>query len=115
MKILLSDPFFEAQFLNEIKGDRSCKLGCDLKSAQGMFMYCPCAYQKAHRAHGIFIPFDGRNVPANFGPVDDSGNRPRWKIKSGSSLADLTLEPSVLVGTARDACWHGHITNGVVT
>src|SRR5258706_317416 len=114
MRFKLTDPWFEAQFLRDIKRDRSCTFGGELEGAQGLFMYCSCGYGNFKRAHGLQIPFADRGVPENFGPVDDSGARPRWKV-SGTGMADLTLKPSVLVGTSKDSCWHGHIEKGVVT
>lgn len=114
MRVKLSDPWFEAKFIHGITPKLSFRLGAEFAGAQGLWLWCPCAYQKAHRAHGLIVPFAGRNVPDGFGPTDDSGARPRWKVE-GSGILDLTIKPSVLVGTPKDCCWHGHITQGTIT
>ncbi len=69
----------------------------DLSTAQGVRFTCPC-----DGGHSLLVWFAGRGVP------DDAEPRPRWDVM-GSSIADLTLRPSV------DAkCWHGFVTGGIV-
>lgn len=67
-----------------------------LASAQGVRFLCPCG-----EGHALVVWFANRGVPDGIEPL------PRWEM-SGSSLADLTLRPSV---NAR--CWHGFVTGGV--
>jgi Family of unknown function (DUF6527) len=110
MKVKLTDPWFEARFLREVT-EKGSRLGGEFQGAQGLFMYCPCAFGKsdvrAHRLRILFANPDGA-LPAAPGIVP----LPRWTV-SGSGLADLTLCPSVAVGEPE--CWHGYITKGDIT
>jgi hypothetical protein len=112
----LTDPWFEAEFYGNAN-DRGghVRQGSNIEGAQGVVMYCPCCYGRDEGAHGLSIPFaNPRNappLPANYGPTSRDGWRPRWQM-SGTGLHDLTLTPSVDVGT--DSCWHGFITKGEV-
>lgn len=130
----LTDPWFAAGFLWDATDSGSFKTDFDhqrfdrpkgrptLAGAQGLVLWCPCGYGKPEypldggRPHAIEIPFANPQgvvvVPANFGPTDRSGNKPRWSV-SGTSLDDLTISPSVDVNAP--SCWHGFITNGEVT
>lgn len=118
MIALLTDPWFEAEFYgqaNELGG--YTRQGERIDGAQGLFLWCPCAYGNDARAHGLIIPFaNPRNaprLPERHGPLSrDGSHRPRWEM-SGTGLADLTLSPSVDVDTP--SCWHGFITQGKVT
>lgn len=115
----LTDPWFEAEFYGHVSSDRDSyqRQGSSIDGAQGVFLWCPCAYGDDSRAHGLIIPFaNPRNAPPcppNHGPLARDGKtRPRWQM-TGTGLHDLALSPSVDVG--EPSCWHGHITNGVVT
>ena len=123
MNALLTDPWFEAGFVSGVtaaKGESFCHgLVHTVAEAQGVKLWCPCTYGKplgddAH-THGLIIPFADRGLPESFGPrnsANPDGPRPRWKA-SGTTLADLTITPSVDVG--HDSCWHGFISAGRVT
>ena len=78
--------------------------------AGGVMFLCPgCFVQNAGNVgtHSILLRIDAK------------GEGPRWAA-SGSTVADLTLKPSVNVHADRNrgprACpgWHGFITNGEV-
>lgn len=131
MNVKLSDPWFAAEFYGEInEADQSHRQqGERIEGAQGLFLWCPCGYGKPEfpldggRPHGVIIPFKNpRNappVPANHGPQsanDPAAARPRWTM-AGTGLHDLTLSPSVQVGSPAQGtgCWHGFVTNGQVT
>jgi hypothetical protein len=141
VKALLTDPWFAARFYGHV-GDRSWweqnpTTGAPLSygEAQGLFLWCPCGYGKLDkdgaelypldlslkrgRPHGLLVPFgnppSGVPLPADHGPIGRDGiHRPRWTV-SGTSLADLTTTPSIAVGPPNNECWHGFITNGIVT
>jgi hypothetical protein len=131
--MILTDPWFEAEFYGRCFEDEPCsdpeclgmanphvhsghsRQGAEIDGAQGIFLYCPCAFG-TDKAHGLLIPFSNpRNappVPPGHGPQSrGGGSRPRWQM-SGSGLGDLTLTPSIAVGNPE--CWHGFITGGVV-
>ena len=123
MTILLSDPWFEAQFTTKtIKEGHWC---IDiLDGADGLLLWCPCGFGKPEfpldgpRPHAIIASF-ANPINAPIAPLDAgsqsrcdaNGQRhaSRW-IVSGTDLSNLTLSPSIDVG-----CWHGYITNGVIT
>jgi hypothetical protein len=119
----LLDPWFEAQFYGQATDYSHREQGGELDGAQGLFLWCPCGYGRPEfplegsRPHAIIVPFaNPRNAPVlpeNHGPVSRDGTkRPRWTM-SGTGLGDLTLSPSIDVGTP--SCWHGHIRKGEVT
>jgi hypothetical protein len=118
----LTDPWFEAEFIDGIDPAGSFYRGriATLEGAQGLWLWCPCAHGNVDKAHGLIIPFMSPKgappCPDAFGPTSkhDGSHRPRWAA-SGTGLADLTLSPSVDVGSAGSECWHDFITNGVVT
>lgn len=115
--VSLTDPWFEAEFYGKADGRGLARQGASIDGAQGLFMWCPCAFGNDHRAHGLIVPFaNPRNapeLPAEHGPLSrDGGHRPRWQM-SGEGLGDLTLSPSIDVG--EPSCWHGHISGGLVT
>lgn len=122
----LADAWFEAEFIGRIaaNGKSYWRQGSTIEGAQGLVMYCPCAYRDDNRAHGLIIPFaNPRNAPAcpsGFGPIarkekpEDPDVHPRWTM-SGEGFDNLTLTPSVDVGGKGSSCWHGFITNGEVT
>lgn len=119
----LTDPWFDASFISGAKQDGSFHHGHPtLDGAQGIFFWCPCGYGKPEypidggRPHGVIVafrnPVGAQAPPPNFGPSSRNGqDHPRWTM-SGSSLADLTLAPSVDVGDP--SCWHGFIKGGEV-
>jgi hypothetical protein len=131
--VKLTDPWFEAEFYGNCFEDAPCedpeclgmakphvhsghsRHGPEIDGAQGLILYCPCAYG-TDKAHGLQIPFSNpRNAPTcppNHEPWSRSmKTHPRWTM-SGTGLDDLTLTPSVAVGEPE--CWHGYIENGVV-
>jgi len=68
-----------------------------ITGAQGVSFRCPrCEF------HKLCVWFDGRGVPETATPA------PRWTMR-GTSLADLSLAPSINFGAG---CWHGNITHG---
>lgn len=120
----LTDPYFDAWFYGNVTPADSAGHGESfhrqegIDGAQGLVLYCPCGYGKGDTtAHGLIIPFanprNAPSVPDNHGPLSrDGSKRPRWTMQ-GTSLADLTLTPSVDVGKV--SCWHGFITNGQIS
>lgn len=114
----LTDPWFEAEFYGNATDKSLRRQGAQIEGAQGLVMYCPCAYGREDaRAHGLIVPFaNPRNapaLPADHGPTRrHSDVHTRWEM-SGSGLDDLTLSPSIDVG--EPSCWHGYIKNGEVT
>lgn len=115
----LDDPWFEAEFYgNANERGGYTRQGARIEGAQGVFLWCPCAYGHDERAHGLIIPFanprNASQLPPNHGPHtrNDPNHRVRWNM-GGSGLGNLTITPSVDVGTP--SCWHGFITNGEIT
>lgn len=136
----LTDQWFEAHFIYGAQPDGShCIHHPDgtpttFAESQGLFLWCPCGYGAMDkdgnlkypldlslnhgRPHAVMIVFanppSGIIPPADFGPVSKANKsvHPRWNV-SGSGLNDLTLTPSVDVG--EPSCWHGFITNGVIS
>jgi len=132
----LTDPWFEAEFYGRVYEDVPCidpecgtvapmphnhsgfyRQGAIIEGAQGLWLWCPCKYP-GENCHGLIVPFANPRscpgLPPNHGPVSTDGHHPRWNM-SGNGLDDLTLAPSVLVGTPGvSECWHGHIINGEV-
>jgi hypothetical protein len=109
----LSDPAFEATFIGHIGVDgKSWRHLSSIDGAQGLLlMECPCG-----GGHALEVPFaNPRNAPPcppDFGPLSRDGKtHPRWTM-TGTSLDDLSLMPSIDVGTV--SCWHGYITAGEV-
>ncbi len=131
MSARLTDPWFSAEFYGSVREapeERSFRhQGGAIEGAQGLLLWCPCGFHdpkyrgpEAGRPHLVIVPFSNpRNAPSlppEHGPTNSNGGpRPRWTM-SGTGLADLTVSPSVLVGTpGKDECWHGWIQNGVVS
>ena len=101
----LTDPWFEAEFYNNARGQSFSRHGDRVDGAQGLFLWCPCGYGKSEypldggRPHGLIVPFENpRNaplLPTDHGPISrDGSHRPRWTM-TGTGLNDLTLTPSV--------------------
>lgn len=125
----LTDPWFEAEFYGNVHADEQGRMthtrqGNRIDGAQGLQLWCPCGYGKPEfpldggRPHAVMVPFrNPRNapeLPPEHGPhsKNDPSQHPRWEM-SGSGLEDLTISPSIDVGTP--SCWHGFIRNGEVT
>ena len=118
----LTDPWFRALFISDVDEYGSFHHGkvTTRAEAQGIMLWCPCGYGKPEfpldggRPHAVIVPFRGIVVPENFGPLSTgnlTGPRPRWDA-SGTDLNDLTVIPSIAVGSPE--CWHGWIRNGEV-
>jgi hypothetical protein len=116
----LTDPWFDATFLKgtTAKGHQDTDT---LEGADGIFFWCPCGYGKPEfpldgsRPHGVIVSFaNPRGCPAAVegGSRSRDGGPSRWTM-SGSGLNDLTLSPSIAVGTPE--CWHGWIQNGEIS
>lgn len=69
-------------------------------TADGVVFICP----KCQNGHAVLCWFQDRGVPA-----DETPGPGRW-VPSGTSLADLTLTPSISLGG--DCGWHGFVRNG---
>jgi len=101
----------EAEFVRSVpKGIKRVETFAE---AQGVLFLCPACYGKnggAVGTHSILVWFDGRSVPPEERPA------PRWQA-SGTSIADLTLAPSVDVtaGGKYPGEWHGFVRNGEIT
>ncbi len=135
----LLNAWFEAGFYGEVTVPDTWRethedgSAMTFAEAQGLFLWCLCGFGllgkdgkerypldlslNLGRPHGLIIPFanppSGVQLPPDHGPVSrDGATHPRW-IVSGSSLADLTITPSIAVGKDPE-CWHGFITNGEV-
>jgi Family of unknown function (DUF6527) len=116
----LTDPWFAARFVTETTalGHRYTD---SLDGADGVCFWCPCGYGRPEfpldgaRPHAVIASFaNPRGAPAappDAGSHSRDGKPSRWTM-SGTGLADLTLSPSVDVGTP--SCWHGWIVNGEV-
>ena len=116
----LTDPWFEAEFYGQATETGYTRQGANIEGAQGLFLWCPCAYGQQYPAHGCLVPFaNPRNappVPPNHGPFSESAKtHPRWTM-AGTGLHDLTVTPSIDVkgGENKASCWHGFITAGDV-
>lgn len=80
-----------------------------LAEAQGIWFLCPGCFAKNGGpvgTHMVDVTFRDRGVPDHLGSHATGGAPSRWAV-SGTSMDDLTLQPSVNCG-----CWHGFITNG---
>jgi len=123
----LTDPWFEPAFYGKATPGGGFTLqGAEIDGAQGLSLWCPCGFQLPRyrtddggRPHWLLVPFaNPRNapeLPADHGPLrtgQPDAPRPRWQM-SGTGLHDLTVHPSVAVGSPE--CWHGWIQNGEVT
>lgn len=116
----LTEPWFEARFLRT-NADGGHHFLDDLDGADGLFLWCPCGYNKLEfpldgpRPHGIIVsfknPINAAEAPLNGGSQSRDGSPSRW-IVEGTGLTDLTLRPSIDVGAP--SCWHGFITSGEV-
>jgi hypothetical protein len=119
----LDDPWYDAVFIAEstAKGHRYIDT---LEGADGVFFWCPCGWARPEfpldggRPHGVIVSFANPRgcspAASDAGSQSRSGGPSRWTV-TGTGLADLTLSPSIAVGTAEAECWHGFVTNGLVT
>lgn len=127
----------DAQFLDRVELTSHYRRESELLvGAQGIMFQCPsCAVGKAiaeddeqpgrhyiigaHYIQVLFSNPQGVALPApECGVVDATGtNHPRWAIVSGTSLADLTLSPSIDCniphkGVPSSCNFHGYVKNG---
>jgi hypothetical protein len=117
----LDDPWFDAAFLAETTATGHREIDT-LEGADGVFFWCPCGYGKPEfplgggRPHGVIVSFANPRgapvAPPDAGSQSRNGGPSRWQM-SGDGLVNLTLSPSIAVGTPE--CWHGFIQNGIVT
>jgi hypothetical protein len=117
----LDDPWFNVVFTS--KTTREGYVHQDaLEGADGVRFWCPCGYGKVEfpldgaRPHAVIVLFANPQgcaaAPPDAGPQSRNGGPERWTM-AGTGVHDLTLNPSVNVGTP--SCWHGWIKNGEVT
>lgn len=101
----------DAQFLCNVSANGHQRMDSDsVDGAQGIQFQCPtCGVGKergerdgrrfirgAHYIMALFAnPRNAPLAPADAGPGNVAGNRPRWTIESGASIDDLTLAPSI--------------------
>jgi hypothetical protein len=81
-----------------------------LAEAHDIMFLCPLCFQKnggAKGTHSVLVSFAGRDIPDGCGSVGTNGPS-RWTIVGGSSLDDLQLTPSILLG-GPGCGWHGFI------
>jgi hypothetical protein len=102
----------DAEFLTHTP--RGFHRGNDIATAQGILFVCPSCYRKNGSSdigvHSVLVWFANRGVP------DEAEPLPRWNV-SGTSLADVSITPSINLATdeASQGEWHGYITNGYAT
>lgn len=75
----------------------------ELAKADGVTFLCPKGC-----SHYVGVWFSGRGAT----PAEEPGPA-RWSV-SGTSLADMTLSPSINL-TGPGCGWHGFVTGGEVT
>lgn len=90
-----------------------------LQEAQGVEFLCPKCFvtnKGSAGTHGVVCWFRNHGVPDDMVPGPG-----RWDVKGGTTLEDLTLQPSILLQsnpdpkTGEERCaWHGFITAGAV-
>ena len=93
-----------------VTGPRIAFINVDsLSEADGVRFLCPKCFSVNKGeigTHRIHIYFSGKNTPPSV------NNGVRWDV-TGTGLHDLTITPSILLGTG--CAWHGFITNGEAT
>lgn len=111
----LSDPYFEAQFMKNTTAEGWTHVD-ELVGSDGVIFNCPCGVGNPNGAHKVVVsfavPIGCPSAPADAGSQSRQGGPSRWAM-TGTGLADLTIFPSVDVGTS--SCWHGWIKAGEVT
>lgn len=89
--------------------DGSFQYLSDITGAHAILFECPCGQ------HSNLIAFEPTvdTEPTTLSGLSNNGGR--WK-RTGTTLDDLTLSPSIAVRTGKsmEECWHGWITNGEV-
>ena len=112
----LTDPWFDARFVSG-HADHDPNV---LAGAGYLRFKCPHRFGRPGNsddpddpAHLIMVPF--ANPLGGWEATGLQANPAGWQM-SGTSLADLTLTPSILHRGNPDhtECWHGYITNGEV-
>lgn len=86
-----------------------------LSEAQSVEFLCPACFVKnggAVGTHLVIVTFAGRGAADHQGSQSRGGGPSRWTV-TGTTLADLTTQPSV--DTTPGCTWHGYITNGEVS
>lgn len=85
-----------------------------LSEGQGLQFLCPACFAKNSGpvgTHLVEVTFADRGATDEQGSHGKSGKPTRWNA-SGSSYADLTLTPSILID---GGCgWHGFVTAGEI-
>lgn len=72
----------------------------------GMWFKCPCG--KTHDEYDrVFITFAN---PLDGGPPIDE-KLPKWR-RTGETIDDISLEPSIQRTDPNGCKWHGYVTNG---
>ena len=110
----LADPYFDAQFTRgtTAQGWTHCD---ELEGSDGLIFNCPCGIDNPGGAHKVIVSFANPRgcapAPSNAGSQSRHGGPSRWTMR-GTGVVDLTVAPSVDVGTP--SCWHGFIEAGVV-
>jgi len=120
-KVPLTDPWFEAQFVCNTTAEGHTYADA-LEGSDGIQFWCPCGYGKPEyplagaRPHAVHVSFANPRgcdpAPLDAGSRSRQGGPSRWEIRDGTGLEDLTLHPSIAVGTPE--CWHGFIQQGQV-
>jgi hypothetical protein len=107
----------EPQFVIYV-GDRIRSHVATFAEAQGIYFLCPVhaapGYAGPNAGHIVEVSFAGRGVADDQGSHDIDGRPSRWSA-SGSSYADLTLQPSIDISRGGSCTWHGFVTAGIVT
>lgn len=77
--------------------------------ADGITFLCPKCFTENSGSvgtHSVHVYFEGRGVPSALG-VNGEGKTVRWRVKAGTTIDDLAIEPSIqLIG---GCAWHGFI------
>jgi len=93
----------DAQFV-QLMDDNGLEHKPDAKHAHGLWLECPGCHN-----HRILVWFANPLSPP---PVDETHSPPgRW-TRSGTTLGDLTLAPSILI--IQPCGWHGWVRDGKV-
>lgn len=97
----------------EVTGPRAYTiLDVPFAEAQGIEFQCPACFVTnggSIGTHWCNVTFADRGVPDQLGSHNQEGKPTRW-VATGSSLADLSTQPSIQL--AGGCGWHGYITNG---